>query len=221
MELILILADFILHLDKHLTAIVSQYGALTYAILFGIVFMETGFVITPFLPGDSLLFAAGALSSTGSLNIVLVLSLLTIAAIFGDTVNYWTGRMVGPRVFRKEKGLFFNKEHLLKTQDFYAKHGGKTIILARFMPIIRTFAPFVAGIGNMSYFRFLAYNVAGGIIWVGFFSILGFYFGSIPFVEKNFSLVIFAIIGLSLLPLAFEFAHHHVKRIRSGRLAKE
>lgn len=162
--------------------------------------METGFVVTPFLPGDSLLFAAGALSSLGALDIKLVLFLLTAGAILGDTINYWIGNFIGPRAFR-EKSRFLNKNHLLRTQQFYEKHGGKVIILARFIPIIRTFAPFVAGVGSMKYLRFLMFNLSGGIVWVTFFTLGGFFFGNIPVVKQNFSLAIIVIIIISLLPI--------------------
>lgn len=212
MEFILTFIDFILHLDKHLTALVAQYGTLTYAILFLIVFMETGFVVTPFLPGDSLLFAAGTLAGFGSFNILALFVLLAAAAILGDTVNYWAGRVVGPKIFRKNTGVFLNKDHLMRTHKFYEAHGGKTIILARFIPIIRTFAPFVAGIGKMDYPHFFLYNVTGGLLWVSIFTIGGFYFGNIPVVKQNFSFVIFGIIGVSVLPLLIEFAHHGYKK---------
>lgn len=212
MEFILTFIEFILHLDKYLTMLVGQYGALTYAILFLIVFMETGFVVTPFLPGDSLLFAAGTLAGFGSLNVLALFVLLVAAAILGDTVNYWAGRIVGPKIFRKSAGVFLNKDHLIRTHKFYEAHGGKTIILARFIPIIRTFAPFVAGIGKMDYPQFLLYNVAGGLLWVTIFTVGGFYFGNIPVVKQNFSFVIFGIIGISVLPLLIEFAHHGYKK---------
>lgn len=212
MEFILTFIEFILHLDKYLTMLVGQYGALTYAILFLIVFMETGFVVTPFLPGDSLLFAAGTLAGFGSLNVLALFVLLVAAAILGDTVNYWAGRIVGPKIFRKSTGVFLNKDHLMRTHKFYEAHGGKTIILARFIPIIRTFAPFVAGIGKMNYPQFLLYNMAGGLLWVTIFTVGGFYFGNIPVVKQNFSLVIFGIIGISVLPLLIEFAHHGYKK---------
>lgn len=212
MEILLVFIDFILHLDKHLTALVAQFGTLTYAILFLIVFIETGFVITPFLPGDSLLFAAGTLAGIGLLNHLFLFLLLSGAAILGDTINYWTGRIVGPKIFRKDTGFLLNKDHLMRTHKFYEAHGGKTIILARFIPIIRTFAPFVAGVGNMSYPQFLLYNITGGLLWVAIFVFGGFYFGNIPAIKENFSLVIFGIIGISVLPLAIEFAHHGYKR---------
>lgn len=212
MEILLVFIDFILHLDKHLTALVAQFGTLTYAILFLIVFIETGFVITPFLPGDSLLFAAGTLAGIGLLNHLFLFLLLAGAAILGDTINYWTGRIVGPKIFRKDTGFLLNKDHLMRTHKFYEAHGGKTIILARFIPIIRTFAPFVAGVGNMSYSQFLLYNITGGLLWVAIFVFGGFYFGNIPAIKENFSLVIFGIIGISVLPLAIEFAHHGYRK---------
>lgn len=206
MELLLALFDFIRNIDHHLDVIIRQYGTWTYAILFTIIFVETGLVIMPLLPGDSLLFAAGAFAARGSLNPVYLIVLLTVAAILGDTVNYWIGRWVGPRA---EKGLpFVKKEYLDRTHAFYAKHGGKTIIIARFMPIIRTFAPFVAGIGTMEYGRFLAYNVVGGVVWITLFVLAGYFFGTIPAVERNFEIVILAIIFVSILPGIIEFLRH-------------
>jgi len=204
MELITFFIDFILHLDEHLSTIISQYGTWTYAILFMIVFMETGFVVTPFLPGDSLLFAAGSFAALGALNHWIIIGLLCIAAIIGDTINYWIGSYIGDRAF-SGKIRWLKQEYLIKTQQFYEKHGGKTIILARFVPIIRTFAPFVAGVGTMSYGRFVTYNVVGGIVWVTGFTLLGYYFGNLPFVQKNFELVIFAIIAISFIPPVMEF----------------
>lgn len=195
--------DLFLHVDRHLLEIVRDYGTWSYVILFSVIFIETGLVIMPFLPGDSLLFAAGAIAAAGSLDIALMLVLLTVAAILGDTVNYWIGRQVGTRVF-SEGSRFFKQEHLLRTQRFYERHGGKTIILARFVPIIRTFAPFVAGIGRMHYGRFLAYNIIGGIVWVWGFGLMGYLFGNLPVVKKNFSLVIVAIIVISVLPIVRE-----------------
>jgi membrane-associated protein len=203
MELIMAVVDFILHIDTHLDSIIRSYGTWTYAILFLIVFCETGFVVTPFLPGDSLLFAAGTFAARGSLNAALLFGLLTVAAIIGDTVNYWIGNYVGPRAAR---GLPFVKtKYLDRTHAFYEKHGGKTIVIARFMPIIRTFAPFVAGVGAMEYGRFLMFNVGGAILWVALFIYAGYYFGNIPAVEENFTLVIMAIIALSILPGAIEY----------------
>lgn len=205
MEFIKYLIDFVLHLDKHLVELVAQYGVWTYAILFLIIFCETGLVVTPFLPGDSLLFAVGALAAKGALDVLWITVLLIIAAIIGDTLNYWVGYHVGPRVFRGEHSRWLNRQHLERTHAFYEKYGGKTIIIARFMPIIRTFAPFVAGIGRMSYGKFLLYNVIGGIVWIVLFVAAGYWFGNIPVVKRNFTLVIFAIIILSVLPAAFEF----------------
>lgn len=203
-DLIFKFADLILHLDKHLIELTTEYGFWVYLILFIIVFAETGLVVTPFLPGDSLLFACGALSASGGLNPHLIALILMTAAFLGDTVNYWIGHYIGPRVFNQEKSWFFNPEHLTRTQKFYEKHGGKTIIIARFVPIIRTFAPFVAGIGKMSYPRFISYNIFGAILWVALILYAGFFFGNIPIVKNNFSLVIFAIIILSILPAVYE-----------------
>lgn len=198
------LLNLFLHIDEKLVEISQAYGIWIYLILFIIIFAETGFVVTPFLPGDSLLFAAGALAALDSLNILSLLIILSIAAILGDTFNYAVGYHIGPRVFKKETGTIFNRNHLIKTQNFYEKHGGKTIILARFIPIIRTFAPFVAGIGKMRYFRFLSYNIFGAILWVFFFVLAGFFFGNIPFVKENFEFVIIAIILISILPLVIK-----------------
>jgi membrane-associated protein len=205
MELLTQIIDLFLHLDKHLNVIISEYGTWTYVILFLVIFVETGVVIMPFLPGDSLLFAAGALAANpgNNLNVVLMMGLLCIAAFLGDTLNYMIGNRVGPRVFEKDY-RFLKKEYLLKTQHFYEKHGGKTIIFARFIPIIRTFAPFIAGVGTMKYSRFISYNLVGGFIWVVAFTTIGFFFGNLPLVKKNFTLVIFGIIFLSLLPPLIE-----------------
>lgn len=197
--------DLFMHLDIYLQSFVTQYGAWVYAILFLIIFCETGFVVTPLLPGDSLLFAAASIAALGQLNVHLLAGLLALAAILGDNVNYAIGKFIGPKIFNKEKSLLFNKKYLLKTHAFYETYGGKTIIIARFIPIIRTFAPFVAGIGTMSYARFFAYNVIGACLWVGLFIYAGFYFGSIPMVKQNFSLVILGIIIVSILPPIFEF----------------
>lgn len=206
--------EIILHLDKYLTLIFEQYGAWIYVILFLIIFLETGIVITPFLPGDSLIFAVGTLAAQGSLNIMLLLLLLCLAAIIGDTVNYWIGHYIGPKVFQQNI-RFLKKEYLLKTEAFYEKHGGKTIILARFIPIIRTFAPFVAGIGKMNYTRFLTYNVAGGIGWVTLFLLGGYYFGAIPLVRKNLTIVIVLIILTSFIPVITEYIRHKKIKARS------
>jgi len=204
MEVIKWLIDFVLHMDVHLNEIISNYGAWTYGILSGVIFMETGFVVTPFLPGDSLLFAAGTFAALGSLNPFLLFGLLATAAILGDTVNYHIGQYIGERAFSGEI-KFLKQEYLEKTQDFYDKHGGKAIILARFVPIIRTFAPFVAGVGTMKYRKFISYNVVGGIVWVALFIFLGYFFGNIAFVKKHFELVIFAIIAISFIPPIYEF----------------
>jgi len=208
MELIKDFIDILLHLDKHLDLVIRNYGFWTYGIFFLIIFLETGLVVTPFLPGDSLLFAAGAFAALGSLDTKWVIMLLSIAAIAGDTLNYWIGHIVGPKVFSKEKSRFLNKEYLNRTHQFYERYGGKTIILARFIPIIRTFAPFVAGIGSMTYGRFITYNIVGGIAWVVFFVLGGYFFGNIPSIKQNFSLVIAAIIFLSILPGIIEFLRH-------------
>ncbi len=204
MDLIRTAVDFFLHLDKHLAEIIARYGVWTNLILFLVVFCETGLVVTPFLPGDSLLFAAGTFAALGSLDPGLLILLLSIAAILGDTVNYWVGAYVGPRAFTGEI-RWLRKEHLDRTHAFYEKHGGKTIILARFVPIIRTFAPFVAGVGAMTYSRFLLYNVVGGIVWVTLFVLAGYFFGNLPAVRQNFTYVILAIIALSVMPIVVEF----------------
>jgi membrane-associated protein len=195
--------DLFLHLDTHLSQVISQYGTWTYLILFLIVFCETGLVITPFLPGDSLLFAAGTFAALGDLDVRLMILLLVVAAIVGDTVNYWVGAAIGPRAFQGNH-RFLKKEHLDRTHAFYEKHGGKTIILARFVPIIRTFAPFVAGVGAMSYGRFLTYNVVGAVLWVGLLVLAGFFFGNIPVVRENFTIVILVIVAISVMPIAVE-----------------
>jgi membrane-associated protein len=200
--------DIILHVDKYLELIIQNYGVWTYALLFIVVFLETGFVGTPFLPGDSLLFAAGTFAARGSFNIGLLIALIATASILGDTVNYWVGSYFGPKVFRQKKGLFFRKEYLDKTRVFYEKYGAKTIVLARFIPIIRTFAPFVAGIGKMPYTKFLAYNVVGGIAWTLVFVLAGYWFGAINYVKENFSLVILVIIIISFIPLVWELISH-------------
>lgn len=196
--------DLFLHLDQHLSQIITDYGFWTYLILFLIIFAETGLVIMPILPGDSLLFAAGTFAALGSLNLGLLILLLFIAAFLGDTLNYFIGNFIGPKVFSKDY-RFLKKAHLVKTQQFYEKHGGKTIIFARFMPIIRTFAPFIAGVGTMNYKKFISYNIIGGILWIAGFTLLGYLFGNIPAVKKNFTLVIFGIILLSMTPPLIEY----------------
>jgi membrane-associated protein len=203
MDLLPRIIDLFLHLDRHLGQLISQYGTWTHLILFLIVFCETGLVVTPFLPGDSLLFAAGTFAALGALDLWLVVLLLIIAAIAGDTVNYWIGAYIGPRAFRGDIRIL-RKEYLDRTHAFYEKHGGKTIIMARFVPIIRTFAPFVAGVGAMSYPRFITYNVVGAVLWVGLFVLGGYFFGTISVVRENFTLVILAIIAISVLPIVVE-----------------
>lgn len=203
--------DLFLHLDKHLSEIITTYGVTTYAILFAIIFIETGIVIMPFLPGDSLLFAAGAFAAKGDLDIAILFFLLLVAGIIGDTLNYHIGKYIGPKVF-EQNYRFLKKEYLEKTQAFYEKHGGKTIIFARFIPIIRTFAPFVAGVGTMNYRKFITYNVLGCIFWVGGFLLLGYFFGNIPAVKKNFTLVILGIIVLSVMPPVIELLREKFKK---------
>jgi membrane-associated protein len=205
------LIDIVLHVDAYLDIIIQDYGLLTYVLLFVIVFCETGLVVTPFLPGDSLLFAVGTFAARGSLDVLVVLLVLGAAAILGDTVNYWIGAVVGPKVFHKENARFLNKKHLERTHEFYERYGGKTIVIARFVPIVRTFAPFVAGIGKMTYIHFLTYNVFGGALWVLLFVLGGFYFGNIPIVRRNFSLVIIAIVVISVLPGVIEALRHRAK----------
>ncbi len=205
MEFITNIFSFVLHIDKHLGEIINNYGIASYIILFLIVFAETGLVFVPFLPGDSLLFAAGAFAALGSFNIYGLLFLLLIAAVAGDTVNYWIGHFFGQKIIDNPHIPFINQKHIDETQEFYKKHGGKTIFLARFVPIVRTFAPFVAGVGKMDYKKFLEYNMTGGLVWVFGFTLLGFFFGNIPFVKENFSVVVIAIILLSVLPMVYEF----------------
>jgi membrane-associated protein len=201
------LVDFIIHIDRHLAEIIASYGLWTYGVLFLIIFAETGLVVMPLLPGDSLLFAAGAFCAkpeTG-LNVHLMAGLLFVAAFLGDTLNYWVGRKIGPAVFKREDSIWLRKKHLDKAHAFFEKYGGRAVILARFVPIVRTFVPFIAGVGSMTYPRFMAYNVIGGFIWIYFFTYAGFLFGNQPFVQKNFKLVILAIIILSVLPIVVEF----------------
>jgi membrane-associated protein len=217
MEFLKQLIDFVLHLDKHLSPIIAEYGAWTYLLLFLIVFCETGLVVTPFLPGDSLLFAAGAFAATGSLSVVWLTVILIVAAVLGDTVNYWIGHSLGKRLLASKRFRVIKPEHLAYTHEFYEKYGGKTIIIARFVPIVRTFAPFVAGLGKMSYGRFMSYNVVGGVAWVVICVTAGYLFGNLPFVQENFSLVVLAIIFLSLVPAVWEFW-----RVRqAGRRARQ
>src|SRR3989344_4284644 len=201
------LVDFILHIDTYLIPLVQSYGNLIYLLLFLIIFMETGFVLTPFLPGDSLLFISGTFAAAGLFNVSLLFVLLSLAAILGDTINYWIGNYFGEKVFSK----FIKKEHMERTKTFFHHHGKKTIVLARFIPIIRTFAPFVAGIGKMNYFTFLGYNLFGGLIWVGIFVFSGFFFGNIPLVKTNFATIILLIILLSFIPALWEYYKHKRK----------
>lgn len=216
MELIHTAIDLFLHLDHHLNAVIQDYGALTYVIVFVIIFCETGLVVTPFLPGDSLLFALGTFAAIGSLKLWGVFTVLAIAAILGDTVNYWIGSLLAPRVIRQEKIRFIKKEYIERTHRFFEKYGGKTIIIARFVPIIRTFAPFMAGVGTMTYRRFLFYNVIGGILWVGVCVFAGYFFGNLPFVKKNFSLVVLAIIIISVIPAIIEFLQHRRPTVKKS-----
>ena len=216
MDLVHWFVDFFLHLDRHLAEVIQAYGTWTYGLLFTIVFLETGLVVTPILPGDSLLFAAGSFAALGALDVRLLFVLLSVAAVLGDTVNYAIGHFVGPKVFHYERSRFFNPEHLRKTHRFYEKYGGKTIIIARFVPIVRTFAPFVAGIGAMTYLRFLAYNVIGGVLWVAVCLFAGYFFGNLPIVKKNFSLAIIAIVILSVMPAVVEYVRHRRESRRAA-----
>lgn len=202
----------LLHLGDYLAKIIEIFGYWTYAILFLVIFAETGFVVTPFLPGDSLIFIVGAFAAIGHLNIIVVYIVLLVAAILGDTVNYWLGHKIGARVFSKENSRIFNKKYLRKTEEFYEKYGGKTIIIARFVPIIRTFAPFVAGIGSMKYSVFILYNIVGGFFWVTSLVLAGYFFGNLPIIKDNFEYAIYIIILLSLTPMIFEFAKHKIEK---------
>ncbi|MGD0281775.1 MAG: DedA family protein [Dissulfurispiraceae bacterium] len=215
MELIGNLISVFMHLDSHLSLVIRQYGPVTYVILSLIIFCETGLVVTPFLPGDSLLFAAGTFAALGSFDISLLYVLLVFAAMAGNTTNYWIGYFAGPRVFHREDVRFLNRKHLERTHRFYEKYGGKTIIIARFIPVVRTFAPFVAGIGRMAYTRFLSYDIFGGTAWVSVCVFSGYFFGNIPVVRRNFSLVILAIIAVSVMPGVVEFIRHrrNIRRV--------
>lgn len=208
MDIVNTFLDLILHLDRHLPELISQYGHWIYGLLFLVVFCETGLVVTPLLPGDSLLFVAGTLAAAGSLDVNLLCLLLTLAAIMGDTVNYWIGAWLGPKVFHGDQARFFKKEYLERTHQFYERFGGKTIIIARFVPIVRTFAPFVAGIGRMHYTRFLIYNVTGAILWVASLTWCGYLFGNMPIVKENYSIVIMTIIIISIMPMVIEYIRH-------------
>jgi len=212
MEFLQQLIDFILHIDRHLIDLCAMYGMWIYAILFLIVFCETGLVVTPFLPGDSLLFAIGSLAAIGAMHVEYAIPLLISAALTGDNSNYWIGRKIGPKVFSKEKSRFFNKEYLERTNRFYDKHGRITVILARFLPIIRTFAPFVAGIGRMTYRTFLLFSIVGALLWVNLFVLTGYFFGNIPLVKQNFSIVIIALVLIPGIPALVEFVRHCLER---------
>ena len=203
--------DFILHFDEHLANIINLFGPFTYVILFGIIFSETGLVIVPFLPGDSLLFVAGTLAGAKHLHIIITYLTLLSAAIIGDTVNYWVGHHIGPRVFAQKNSRIFKKEYLEKTREFFEKYGGKAIILARFLPIIRTFAPFVAGVGKMHYETFLFYNVTGGFLWVTLFTFAGYFFGGLEFIQKNFHYAVVGIVFISILPMLIEYINYKRK----------
>jgi membrane-associated protein len=223
MDFISNLIDIFLHLDKYLATVIETYGVWTYALLFLVIFMETGFVITPFLPGDSLLFAAGTFASPalgGVLNLWILLPLLSAAAILGDTINYWVGHFIGPKAFSGDV-RFLKKEYLDRTHEFYDKHGGITIIIARFIPIIRTFAPFVAGIGAMHYGKFITYNIIGAVMWVSLFTLGGYFFGSLPFVTNNFSIVVIVIIAISVMPAVFEFTMERIRILRERKAEVE
>ncbi len=208
MEYLAAFIDIVLHLDKHLAVLVQQYGVWIYAILFAIIFSETGFVVTPFLPGDSLLFVAGALAALGGMDIVILTASLCVAATLGNMLNYQIGRFIGPRVFKWDDSIFFNKAALNKTEAFYEKHGGKTLVISRFLPLFRTFAPFVAGVGRMDYFRFSFFNLIGACLWVISLTLAGFFFGNLAWVQKNLTTVILGIIALSLIPVGIGWIQH-------------
>jgi len=196
--------DFVLHLDKHLNSIIESYGVLCYLLFFAVIFAETGLVVTPFLPGDSLLFALGTLSATGSLHVAWLFAILSAAAVLGDNANYTIGKYFGSIILKRQDAWFLKKEHIERTHRFYERYGPKTIVLARFVPIVRTFAPFVAGLGKMSYLRFFTYNVVGGVLWIALFIFGGFFFGNVRIVRENFTITIFAIIIISIMPAVIE-----------------
>jgi membrane-associated protein len=211
MSVITSIIDFILHLDAHLGQIISTYGTATYVILFAVIFIETGLVFFPFLPGDSLLFVAGAFAALGSLNIWILLALLMVAAIAGDTVNYWIGHFLGEKIIASKK-IPINEKHLARTHEFFNKHGGKTIIIARFVPVVRTFAPFIAGIGKMNYYRFISYNVIGAVSWVSVGTVAGYFFGNIPLIKNNFTFFIIGVILVSFIPILFPIIRSRLKK---------
>jgi membrane-associated protein len=211
MEFIIAFIDYFIHLDRHLTGMIQNFGGWSYVIVFIIIFCETGLVVTPILPGDSLLFGLGTIAALGALQVEWLLILLSIAAVTGNIANYAVGFYVGPKIFHKQNVRFLNRSYLDRTHRFYEKHGGKTIVIARFLPIIRTFAPFVAGIGKMTYSRFLFYNVIGSVAWVSVFIVGGYYFGNLPIVKSNFTLVIIAIVVISMLPIVIEYCRHHFR----------
>jgi membrane-associated protein len=223
MEMIIKFFDMLLHLDKYIDLLIRDYGMWTYLIFFIIVFCETGLVVTPFLPGDSLLFVAGTFAALGSLNLMWLLVILSAAAILGDTINYWIGNYIGPKVFQMQNSRVFRKEYLDRTHQFYEKYGPITIVIGRFIPIIRTFAPFLAGVGSMTYGKFLIYNVVGGILWIASFTLGGYFFGNLPFVKKNFTLVIVAIIIISVMPTVIEYVRQRrqAKAKRTGLIPSE
>lgn len=211
MELFATALDIVLHLDRHLQWVVANYGVWIYVLLFLIIYCETGFVVTPFLPGDSLLFVAGAIAAGGGMYVHGLFALLVVASFSGDNTNYWIGRLVGPRVFRREKSVLFNPAHLVRTQRFYESYGAQTIVIARFVPIVRTFAPFVAGIGRMAYPRFMFYSFAGSVLWIGSLVYAGYFFGNLPWVKQNLSLVIIGIVIVSVLPGVIQYLRHRAR----------
>ena len=215
MELLLSGWDLLVHLDRHLAALLQQHGAWVYPLLFAVIFCETGLVVTPFLPGDSLLFVAGALAATGGIDVHLLALVLVAAAVLGNTVNYSIGHFLGPKAFQWEESRFFNRKALARAHAFYERHGGKTIVITRFVPILRTFAPFVAGIARMTYVRFTAYNLAGALAWVLSLLYAGYWFGNVPFVKQNLTWVILSIIAVSLMPLAFEYFRNRLNKART------
>jgi len=215
MEAVAFAWDLFVHLDAHLSALLQQYGVWVYGLLFAIVFCETGLVVTPFLPGDSLLFVAGTLWATSGMNMNALVGVFVAAVLLGDNCNYWIGRYVGPKVFRSERSRFLNRSALDRTRAFYERHGGKTVIIARYLPLVRTFAPFVAGIGRMHYLRFLSFSVAGALLWVGSLTFAGYFFGNIPLVRQNLSVAIFGIIAVSLAPLAVEALRSRLRKARA------